>query len=353
MKKILFLYGLLFSLSVFSQTEWQKLSATKASDFGLSYSLPKTVVYFDVEYTKTTLKAGPYFRYAEKLMGINKPIVADSTFFTIDKITAFTHSTIDKNTSCMVQFKSTLPYIVLNSDGILCAVNTTPDTISVKIPELPQNIVLNATPTRSQNVLSEEALASGSVAKMAEVVAKQIFRLRESRTDLLTGDAENAPKDGEGLKVLFAQLDEQEGALMALFVGTTQVEKQFARIKYVPTGDEVIHQVLFRFSKHLGLVEKENLSGAPVYIDLKATDRKQFMPDPKQKANEKKGLVYNIPGKGEATVSYDNKSLLNQEFTMTQFGIQANFPTNLFNDKKAPGKVILNPETGAVMRLQQ
>ncbi|WP_243348045.1 DUF4831 family protein [Parabacteroides sp. FAFU027] len=353
MKKILFLCGLLFSLSAYSQTEWQKLSATKASDFGLSYSLPKTVLYFDVEYTKTSLKAGPYFRYAEKLLGINNPIVADSTFFTIDKVAAFSHSTIDKKSACMVQFKSSLPYIILNSDGILCAVNTNPDTISVRIPELPQNQILKAGPTRTQNVLSEEALASGSVAKMAEVAAKQIFKLRESRTDLLAGDAENAPKDGEGLKVLFAQLDEQESSLMALFMGTTQVEKQFARIKYIPTGDEVNHQVLFRFSKHLGLVEKENLSGGPVYIDLKATDRKQFMPDPKQKAKEKKGLIYNIPGKGEATVSYDNKPLLTQEFTMTQFGIQANFPTNLFNDKKAPGKVILNPETGAIISMMQ
>jgi len=353
MKKIFFLCGLLFSLSSFCQTEWQKLSATKASDFGLSYSLPKTVLYFDIEYTKTTLKAGPYFRYAEKLLGINKPIVADSSFYSLEKATAFSHAAIDKNSACMVQFKSSLPYIILNSDGILCAVNTTPDTISVKIPELPLNYIQKSAPARTQNVLSEEALASGSEAKMAEVAAKQIFRLRESRTDLITGESENAPKDGEGFKALIQQLDEQENALMALFAGKTEVEKQFARIKYVPIGDEVNHQVLFRFSKHLGLVEKENLAGAPVYIDLKATDRKQFMPDPKQKANEKKGLIYNIPGKGEATLSYENKSLLNQEFTMTQFGIQANFPTNLFNDKKAPAKVILNPETGAIIRIMQ
>lgn len=353
MKKILLLSGLLCSLFAFSQTEWQKLTATKSSDFGLSYSLPKTVLYFDVEYTKTILKTGPYFRYAEKLLGINKPIVTDSTFYKLDKVTAFSHSTIDKNSACMVQFKSSLPYIILNNDGILCAVNTTPDTIAIKIPELAQNFILKAAPTRTQNVLSEEALASGSVAKMAEVAAKQIFRIRESRTDLITGEAENAPKDGEGLKELLRQLDEQESALMSLFIGQTEVEKQFARIKYIPTGDEVNHQILIRFSKHLGLVEKEDLSGAPVFIDLKATDRKQFMPDPKQKANEKKGLIYNIPGKGEVTISYENKPLLNQEFTMTQFGIQANFPTNLFNDKKAPAKVILNSETGAIIRMVQ
>ncbi len=353
MKKIFIILGLLSTLSSFSQTQWQKLSATKAGDFGLSYSLPKTILDIDVEYSKVTLKAGPYYRYAEKLLGIPNPIIADSTYFSLDKATAFTHSVIDKNTTCMVQFKSSLPYIVLNSNGILCAVNTSPDTLTVAVPVLPENYILRPVVSGTKKVLSEEALASGSIAKMAEVAAKQIFRIRESRTDLITGESEHAPKDGEGLKVLIQQLEEQENALMALFIGQTQVEKQFARIKYTPTGDELNHQILFRFSIHNGLVEKENLSGEPIYFNLKATDRKQFMPDPKKKANEKTGLCYNIPGKGVISLTYRNKQLLEQEFTFTQFGIQANFPTDLFNNKKIPAKVIFNPETGAIIRMMQ
>ncbi len=353
MKRTFIFCGLLCYLASFGQAQWQKLSATKASDFGLSYSLPKTVLDVDVEYSKTTLRVGPYYRYAEKLLGVSTPIKADSTYYSLDKVTAFTHSVVDKNSTCMVQFKSSLPYIILNHSGILCAVNTNPDTLSIEIPALPENYILKAATGKTQNVLSEEALASGSIAKMAEVAAKQIFRIRESRTDLITGESEHAPKDGEGLKVLIQQLEEQENALMALFIGKSQVEKQFARIKYTPTGDDINHQVLVRFSKHSGIVERENLSGEPVYLDLKATDRKQFMPDPKKKANEKKGLVYNIPGKGSVTLTYENKPLLEEEFTFTQFGIQANFPTDLFNNKKAPAKVIFNPETGAIIRMMQ
>jgi hypothetical protein len=354
MKKIVFLFTLLLSLSAFSQTQWQKLSATKASDFGLSYSLPKTVLTFDATYTKTTLIAGQYYRYAEKLLGITNPILQDSTFFSLENIAMQSTSISDKSTACMVKFESDLPYIMLNAAGVLCAVNANADTtLGEKLKPLPQNYVVQEAITNSQLSFTEETLASGSNAKMAELAAKQIFRLRESRLDLLTGDADQRPKDGEGIKVLLAEIDKQEKALTALFTGTTQVERHYARTKIVPTETDLNHQVLFRFSKHFGYVAADDLSGEPVYIDIKATDRKEFLPDPKAKPNEKRGLAYTIPGKGEVKISYLGKLLFELEQPFTQFGIQANFPAELFTRKKAPAKVILHPDTGAIVSVIQ
>ncbi|MDD2798379.1 MAG: DUF4831 family protein [Bacteroidales bacterium] len=355
MKHLFLLFILFVTLSLSAQTEWQKLSATKASDFGLNYTLPKTIIYIDAEYTKTTLKAGIYYRYAEKLLGIANPILEDSVFFSLDKVDGESTAIADPNSASMVQFKSTIPYLVLNSDGILCAVNCSPDSLTKNaVKPLPQNYVVQEAITNSELSLTEETLASGSTAKMAELAAKQIFRLRESRLDLINGDNDHLPKDGEGLKVIFEQLDKQEKALTALFVGTQRVEKFFVRTKITPTEIDLNHKVLFRFSKHFGFVSADDLSGEPVYLDIKATDRKEFLAaDPKSKPSDKKGLIYNIPGKGKVTISRNNNQLFEQEFTFTQFGIQANFPVDLFTRKKAPAKAILHPITGAIVSLMQ
>ncbi len=357
MKKSLLFCALLTLLPTFAQTQWQKLSATKATDFGLTYNLPKTLLYADIEFTKTELKAAPYYRYAEKLLGVSNPIIQDSVYFSLDKATVYATSTVDRHSASMVRLesKAIVPYIVLNSEGILCAVNGNPDSnLYAKIVPLPSNYIVKQAIANSQLSLTEETLASGSTAKMAEMAAKQIFRLRESRLDLLSGDADQRPKDGEGIKVLLDELDKQEKALTALFLGTTQVEKQFARIKITPADTDLNHYVLFRFSKHFGFLSSDDLSGEPVYLDIKATDRKEYLPaDPKAKPSDVKGLAYLIPGKGAVKVSYGAKSLFDAEFTFTQFGITANFPVDLFTRKKSPAKVTLHPETGAVLNLVQ
>jgi hypothetical protein len=357
MRKIILICTLFYSITLCAQVQWQKLSATKAPDFGLSYSLPKTVLYFDTEYTKTTLKAAPYFRFAEKLLGITDIIAQDSVYYSLGQVSVWSTSEVDKNSACMVLFKSPLPYIVLNDEGILCAVNTNADTtFKEKIKPLPNNYVMVDAVVNSQLALTEETLASGSVTKMANLVAKQIFRLRESRLDLLTGDAEQRPKDGEGIRILLEQIDKQEKALTSLFIGSTKKEKFYIRTKFVPTDTDLVHSVLFRFSQHFGCVEASNLCGEPIYIDIKATDRKEFVPvvvDPKKKVEEMRGLAYNIPGKGSVILTYGANQLLEKEFTLTQFGIQANFPADLFTQKKGPAKVVLNPATGAIVSLLQ
>lgn len=356
MKKILLFCFVSSVLCLNAQTKWQKLSATKATDFGLSYHLPKTQLYADVEFTKTELKAAPYYRYAEKLLGISNPIIQDSTYYSLDNLVVHAYSTADRNGGSMVRFESVIPYIILNSDGILCAVNTSADSAfeSNQPAHLPTGYIVKEAISNPQLALTEETLASGSTAKMAELAAKQIFRLRENRLELIGGDADQRPKDGEGIKVLLAEIEKQEKTLTSMFVGSSQVEKKFMRIPINPTDIDINHQILFRFSKHFGLVPADDLSGEPVYLDIKATDRKVYLPaDPKEKPSEQKGLAYLIPGKGIVKVWYLAQPLFEKEFTLTQFGIQANFPVDLFTRKKSPAKAVLNPETGAIIKLEQ
>lgn len=94
---------------------------------------------------------------------------------------------------------------------------------------------------------------------MAEVAAKQIYRIRESRMDLSTGDSDQKPADGEALKLMLQQLDEQEKNLTALFMGTIQTQTVVKHFTWMPQG-ETTNEVTFRISDISGIVWKTDLA---------------------------------------------------------------------------------------------
>ena len=131
---------------------------------------------------------------------------------------------------------------------------------------------------------------AGSTAKQAEVAAKQIYRIRESRMNILTGDADNLPPDGEAMKLVIQQLEEQEKALTNLFTGIQAKEVSDYEVTIVPF-DNLDKEVLFRFSPQLGIVDADDLGGAPVYMNLKAIDRAPVL-DPKEAEKKEKSLKW-------------------------------------------------------------
>lgn len=72
---------------------------------------------------------------------------------------------------------------------------------------------------------------AGSTAKMAELVAKEIYNIRESKNALVRGQADNMPKDGEQLKIMLANLEEQEAAMTEMFSGTLNKDERIFTIR--------------------------------------------------------------------------------------------------------------------------
>lgn len=359
MKFLNILLLLLFTCtSLAAQTRVIKMSATKSSDYGVEYFLPKTVLTVSVEYSKITRKAGTYAKYAGKFLGLDEKSVIseDLSYYHLDKIDVESKGIPDKKESYLVEFKAktTAPFVYLTEDGLICTINA-----EYGIPEsVPQNVkaedVDKLPVVNVQSLFTEEYLRAGSTLKMAEVAAKQIYKLRESRNDMLTGDAENAPRDGEGMKLVLATLEAQEKAMVELFTGTVSVEKFDSGFEVEPVSD-LGKEVLFRFSKHLGLVDANDLSGNPVYINVIKTDEGDGYaePDTKKKAKEPESIVYNVPGKASVEIFYGLNSLYRNTFLITQFGKKQILATSLFDDRKAPVKVYFYPDTGAIKQIIQ
>lgn len=354
MKQLFILLGMFLSLPGFAQTKVVKKNAVKANDFGVTYSLPKTNIVVGAEVTKVTCKAGPYYRYAEKYLNIKDVVTESKVYYELDKVTLENRGVPDKENTYIVSFKAgtVAPYAYLTEDGLLCSINAEYKPAPESEAEKARKVRKTAAPDAS--VLSEELLMAGSTARQAEVAARQIYRIRESRLNILTGDADNLPPDGEAMKIVIQQLEEQENALTALFVGTKIREPQYYDVAVEPTGD-MEKEILFRFSPFLGVLDADDLGGMPVYMDLTATERAPQLDEKEAEKKEKslKGIVYNIPGKASVTVYSPKKTYFKGDVQVTQFGTREGLAPVMFEDKKAPVKVYFYPETGAIKQILQ
>lgn len=91
-----------------------------------------------------------------------------------------------------------------------------------------------AKPLNPRDYMSQDILAAANQPKMAQLVAQEIYDVRDSRNLLSRGRADFMPKDGEQLRLMYEQLNRQERALMQLFQGTTTVDTTEYVVTLVP-----------------------------------------------------------------------------------------------------------------------
>lgn len=335
-----------------------KMSAVKSNDYGVAYSLPKTNISIQAQATKATRTAGEFYEYAERFLNITNPITQDQVVYTLTGIEANTIGVPDRQNSYLVEFKSnsTAPYITLTQDGVICSINADAEFQSQNETKPEASVAAKLPNPRS--FLTEEILRAGSKAKQAELVAKLILQLRETRTSILTGEADNMPPDGNAYNLVMTRIDEQEKALTSMFSGTETVEQLSKQYTVNVLDKNINNQIVFRFSRKLGFVSDNNLAGAPVTLTLINKDPREapILSPKEQKDMEKKfskGIIYNIPGKASLKIEYDNKAWANKEVDIVQFGVQDVLTPQMFDNNKLPVKVIFYPDLGAIKQIIQ
>jgi hypothetical protein len=197
--------------------------------------------------------------------------------------------------------------------------------------------------------LSDEVRIAGSNAKKAELVALQMAELQEHRQQLITGEAEEMPTDKAQLQLMLDEIDQQYESLLSLFMGTTTCDTTEQHIALCPER-EMKREVIFRISKPLGLVDKDDLSGIPFYLTIEDL-HKQSQQQYDYPENKKDGGFYaNVPGFVRLTLYREDRQLATYEYPFAQFGFTELRGGSLF--KKYPTHLKLNPITGAVEKLQ-
>lgn len=347
MKTGLLALTLLLSATAGAQTRVTNY-APGQNEEGITYFLPTTALRITVEAEKTTFTPGDFCRYAEKYLRLADVSSKASELWKIKSIKVVPVGQPNQSQAYTIELKdkTVAPLVELTNDGIIKAINThnpnkyEPEEEAPKAPEKTLN---------PRDYMTEDILMAGSTAKMAELTAREIYNIRESKNSLTRGQSEYMPKDGESLKIMLDNLNTQEEALLQLFKGKTVKEERKFTLQLTPTGN-IEKDVLFRFSKLLGVVGANNLAGEPVYVSL--TNLKNVPePNPEEKSKKKlEGVVYNIPGKAQICIFQGKEKYYEGEFPFAQFGNTEILNKKLF-DKKTTTQVIFNPTTGSIVKI--
>lgn len=323
---------------------------------GAIYYLPKTAIQITIQVEKVSFTPGEFCKYAERYLRLKDISSEPAVSYHLTTIRQEPIAVADTSKCYAVKFdaRTSACNVRLSPDGVLLAINADPLT---KTPDTaqPKDVIHQwemRTAKDAHSYLSEEILAAGSTAKMAELIAQEIYEIRESRNLLTRGQADYMPKDGEQLRLMLNKLEEQDDALTSLFTGTTLCDTTAYTFTITPDKD-IKNQVVFRLSNRLGVVDADDLAGVPYYInieDLKTAPPSEPL-DPKKRQKQVNGIYVNIPGKLRSTISSKQGIIISNDFPAGQFGNVELLSGALFN-KRYTTHLQLHSISGAVEKLE-
>lgn len=351
-KNMLMICAALVSMTLEAQVV-NKVTVGDNMNYGITYNLPTTMVKVEVSASCTQVKAGAFAPYAEKFLGLKDVAQEDKTTWLVEDIRLTPEAKADTTQIYHIIFneKGALPTFYLSNERTLLAINhavTIQETPPTTVPVVEQKLTF-----KPSDVMTGEMLKAGSKAKQAELVAEEILSIRESRSELIRGEADNLPKDGKQLQLMLDNLSAQEEALMSLFVGTVSTSQGSHTYYYHPTK-EVERELLFRFSSELGFVEADDYAGAPYYVSISVVEDNRMAPmDAKAIKKLEKGIAFCVPGKVHITLFNASQKLAEGDIRMAQFGHVEQLPQLQFTDKKRPCAATFDDTTGSLHLFEQ
>lgn len=332
----------------------------RENEAAVVYYMPKTELVIHIDYEVVTQTPGVFYQYAERYLGAEEIIMENNTNCQLRAVRVATESSADTERAYKVTAQKGIntQLVSLSENGRLVGYGI--ENASLQFSERSQGELQNGSKAaysleaKSEELmpLLEEQFMAGSVAKMAEGAAKQIYRIRETRLNILAGDVEHVPADGKAMELVLNELDKQEQALVALFVGKTQVTHHTHAVRYVPE-ESVEKEVVCRLSAHNGIVDKNDLSGEPLYLTLVA--KKQTLL-PAGIADKNTPLLsqihYNLPGEAQVALTFKGKQMVEQNVAVAQYGVAIPLAQDLFTGKATP-TIKISAETGNILEIRR
>ena len=332
----------------------------RENEAAVVYYMPKTELVIHIDYEVVTQTPGVFYQYAERYLGAKEIIMENTTNCQLCAVDIATESSADTERAYKVTAQKGMntQLVSLSEDGRLVGYGI--ENASLQFSERSQGELQNGSEAaysleaRGEELmpLLEEQFMAGSKAKMAEGAAKQIYRIRETRLNILAGDVEHVPADGKAMELVLNELDKQEQALVALFVGKTQVTHHTHAVRYVPE-ESVEKEVVCRLSAHNGIVDKNDLSGEPLYLTL-AAKKQTLLPAGYIDKNTPllSQLHYNLPGEAQVTLTFKGKQMAEQTVAVAQYGVAIPLVQDLFTGKAIP-KIKISGETGNILEIRR
>ena len=324
----------------------------RENEAAVVYYMPKTELVITIDYDVVTQTPGVFYQYAERYLGAEDIIRENNTNCQLRTVSIATESSADTYRAYKVTAQKGMntQLVTLSEDGRLVGYACS----SLEAIGERREARGERREARGEELmpLLEEQFMAGSVAKMAEGAAKQIYRIRETRLNILAGDVEHVPADGKAMELVLNELEKQEQELVALFVGTTKVTRHTHTVRYTPE-ESVENEVVCRLSAHNGIVDKQDLSGEPLYLSLEAK-KQTLLPGVYYDKNAPvlSQIYYNLPGEAKVVMQFKGKTVAESHFEVAQYGVAVPLAQELFTGKSTP-IIKISAETGNILEIRR
>ena len=106
-------------------------------------------------------------------------------------------------------------------------------------------------------------------------------------------------------------------------------------------------------SAHNGIVDKNDLSGEPLYLTL-AAKKQTLLPAGYIDKNTPllSQLHYNLPGEAQVTLTFKGKQMAEETVAVAQYGVAVPLVQDLFAGKAIP-KIKISAETGNILEIRR
>ena len=380
--KILKICGLIIFLFLFScKTSFysEKVINNFENTEGIIYALPKTKLIVSAEITKEIKQKGIFSEYTNLYFNAKNAVKTNETKFYLSDISVKTIPVADSSKIFrIVSLRNINPLLLnLSKDNFISGINLSDIQAGNvnKNQNINKNEELKTSSTEYSDIsfhsvrevqfdtIYKEVLRDSvmikipiikkkevykSTAKQAKETAEIIFNLRDDRYALLTGenDGNNFP-DGKSLNQMLQKLSELEKNYMSLFTGREMKITKTYQFEFIPDNNLSDRQkTLFYFSDRKGVVN--DTAAVPVILNFQKKEFAKNVSFLLMKKN--KGIIYRLPGKAEAIITYKNKMLYKKEIVIPQTGTLNLIPANLFKEKIT---VEFYPESGALKRISK
>lgn len=313
------------------------------------YSLPQTSIVLKVDYAVKTFTAGPYAKYAQKYLGVS-PKSVNSQDCEILKIEMLPCVEADLNSRVAINLNSlkgaSANFLAMCAQGLIMSSDSytnAPTNFRFNIATNPfangepvstlDNVtttiyksVKNSDGELEQVPIQQTQIVEKNIDKRAEETAALIFKLRQKRIDIVTGETD-ATYSGEAMGAALAEIARLEEEYLSMFLGKTIVTNLSQSFDIVPDRDESkLIYIAFRVADN-GLVPASNVGGRPIVVEL-APEKMASLPSENAASSSKNRIYFRVPRTVNVKIKDGQKVLLQSRMPIYQLGQNSFIPVD-------------------------
>lgn len=340
-----------------SKSEIIPLSDTVSVREGtIIYGLPRSVFTVVVEMERTVEIPGPYAKYAQDLLGLEKVIQSESESWAVKGVTVKTSEELDPSEYYIIESNTLFQtnVLVLKKQGLILDLNpklyysghdqelinqfrtgqvSSFDLGSDEYFQLQRDTAFRRVTVDSSFIKIPyivEKKKKLTVDQLAEKAARRLMEMRDGKHLILTGEATVFPQSDAPI----IEMNQLEKELTELFVGKTITESRKFSYVVIPTKEMIGKPaILFRFSEQTGPISGTGQSGKQVTIDFIPEQKMKDLtiiskPHTEKDAPVYDKLFYRVPDVVNIKVSLGSDVLLSSRRLVYQFGQVVQLPQN-------------------------